>query len=74
MNFVINLIRRRQAMEVSGLVCLPLSISRLWELRRSLATAAISFVSVRLPTYTCSDIWIKSEGVVCSKFCLSILR
>ena len=34
--------------EVLGLLCLPLSISRLWELRRGRAIADINFVSVRL--------------------------
>ena len=39
---------------VLDLVCLPLSMSRLWELRRSRATTAIIFVSVRSRTYVTS--------------------
>ena len=44
----------RFATRVLGLVCLTLSISKLWELRRSRATAAISLVSVRSLTYVAS--------------------
>ena len=44
----------RLATGVLGLVCLPLSISKIWELRRSRATAAISLVSVRSLTYVAS--------------------
>ena len=59
MNFVINLSRlTTSAYTIScrgfGSGMSPISISKLWELRRGRATAAISLVSVRSLTYVAS--------------------